>query len=48
VCYWRVQAVDPAGNPSGYQASPFRVWFFKAGDLDLSGVVSSAIPRPGP
>jgi hypothetical protein len=42
VCYWRVQALDPAGNPSGYQASPFRLWFFKAGDMDLSGQVNSA------
>jgi hypothetical protein len=40
--YWRVESIDLGGNHSGYQAQAFRVGIFLAGDVNLSGNVSSS------
>jgi uncharacterized protein (DUF362 family) len=41
-CYWRVEAVDGGGHRSGYQARPFQLGIFKAGDQNMDGVVTSS------
>jgi hypothetical protein len=40
--FWRVRAVDAAGNASGYQAVPFRFGRFLAGDQDQSTKITSS------
>jgi hypothetical protein len=39
--YWRVDAIDPGGNHSGYQGQAHRVGIFLAGDENGSGLVTS-------
>ena len=40
--YWRVESIDLGGNHSGYQAQAYRFGIFLAGDVNISGQITSA------